>query len=45
MNGAEQYRYEQALRKSIADDMKRFQSNFKNKKDIQEAIKIVERKN
>ena len=45
MNGAEQYRYEQALRKSIADDMKRFQANFKNKKDIQEAIKIVEKKN
>jgi hypothetical protein len=45
MNGAEQYRYEQALRHSIANDIKRFQSNFKNKKDIQEAIKIVEKKN
>lgn len=45
MNGKEQYQFEQALRHSIANDMRRFQSNFKNKKDIQEAIKIVEKKN
>jgi hypothetical protein len=45
MNGKEIYRIEQILRQSIANDIKRFESNFKNKKDIQEAIKIVEKKN
>jgi len=45
MNGKEIYRMEQILRQSIANDIKRFESNFKNKKDIEEAIKIVEKKN
>lgn len=45
MNGKEIYRMEQVLRQSIANDIKRFEANFKNKKDIQEAIKIVEKKN
>ncbi len=45
MNGKDVYHMEQILRQSIANDIKRFGSNFKNKKDIQEAIKIVEKKN
>lgn len=45
MNGQEVYRLEQILRQSIANDIQRFQSNFKNKKDVQEAVKIVQKKN
>ena len=45
MNGREHYQYEQAVRASIKYDLLRFQENFKDKKDLEEAIKIVERKN
>jgi len=45
MNGQEIYRLEQILRQSIANDIQRFQGNFKNKKDVQEAVKIVQKKN
>ena len=45
MNGKDVYRMEQILRQSIANDIKRFESNFKDKKDVQEAVKIVQKKN
>lgn len=45
MNGREMVSAEKAIRESIVKDIERFQANFKNKKDIKEAIKIVERKN
>jgi hypothetical protein len=45
MNGREHYQYEQAVRASIKYDLLRFQENFKDKKDLDEAIKIIERKN
>jgi hypothetical protein len=45
MNGRDQFQYEQAVRASIKYDLLRFQENFKDKKDLEEAIKIVERKN
>lgn len=39
------YAFEQALRESIAQDMNKFATNFKNKKDVAEAQKIVRRTN
>jgi len=39
------YKIEQALRKSIAQDSFANKDKFKDSKDLQEAIKIVERKN
>jgi hypothetical protein len=39
------YRLEQVIRASISNDLIRFQDNFKDKRDITEAVKIVEKKN
>jgi len=45
MKPAEVYRLEQVIRASISNDLQRFGSNFNDKRDIAEAIKIVEKKN
>lgn len=44
MTPQEQYRFERALRASISIDLKNRQKDFKNKKDMEEARKIVEQK-
>jgi hypothetical protein len=44
MTPQEQYRFEKALRASISIDLKNRQKDFKNKKDMEEARKIVEQK-
>jgi hypothetical protein len=44
MTPQDQYRFEKALRASISIDLKNRQKDFKNKKDMEEARKIVEQK-
>jgi len=44
MTPQEQYRFERALRASISIDLLNRQKDFKNKKDMEEARKIVEQK-
>lgn len=41
MNKINQYEYEQKLKESLAKDVDRFKSLFKNKKDIEIAKKII----
>ena len=44
MKPQDQYRFEKALRASISIDLKNREKDFKNKKDMEEARKIVEQK-
>jgi hypothetical protein len=44
MKPQDQYRFERALRASISIDLKNREKDFKNKKDMEEARKIVEQK-
>jgi hypothetical protein len=44
MKPQDQYRFEKALRASISLDLKNREKDFKNKKDMEEARKIVEQK-
>lgn len=41
MNKINQYEFEQHLKESLAKDVDRFKSLFKNKKDIEIAKKII----